>query len=203
VSVGVGEGSVAAVEVIGAADRQRAVATLTLAFAVDPVTRWAWPDPQVYSVFWPRMVEAFGGRAFDHGSAYGLDDVLAVALWLPPGVGSDEAAVMELMVESLDAGRLGEVEAMFGQMDELHPSEQHWYLPLTGVDLPWQGQGLGSALLRHGLSICDQYGLPAYLEATSPRSRDLYARHGFEIVGVIQAGSSPPMWAMLRPPTTD
>jgi len=190
------------VAVIEARDRERAVATLTLAFAADPVTRWAWPDARVYSLYWPRMVEAFGGRAFDHGSAHGLEEMQAVALWLPPSVGPDEIAVMELMGESLDDRRLGEVEALFGQMDELHPSEQHWYLPLTGVDPPGQGRGLGSSLLRHGLSICDQARLPAYLEATSPRSRDLYARHGFEIVGVIQAGSSPPMWAMRREPDT-
>jgi hypothetical protein len=34
----------AAVEVIQAADRQRGIATLTLAFATDPVMRWGWPN---------------------------------------------------------------------------------------------------------------------------------------------------------------
>jgi hypothetical protein len=50
----------------------------------------------------------------------------------------------------------------------------------------------------HGLAICDRDGLPAYLEATSERSRDLYLRLGFEITGLIQGKTSPPMWAMLR-----
>lgn len=190
----------AAVAIIGAGDRRRAVATLTLAFVGDPIARWAWSDADAYASYWPRMIEAFGGRAFDHGSAHGLDDVSAIALWLPPGVGPDEEAVMEVMGESMDDRRLGEIEGMFGQMDTLHPTGEHWYLPLTGVDPPLQGRGLGSALLRHGLAICDRDGLPAYLEATSERSKDLYLRLGFEITGVIQAGSSPPMWAMLRPP---
>jgi hypothetical protein len=48
-------------------------------------------------------------------------------------------------------------------------------------------------LLRHALERCDRDRLPAYLDATSPRNRALYARHGFEELGVIQAGSSPPM----------
>jgi hypothetical protein len=41
---------------------------------------------------------------------------------------------------------------------------------------------------------------PVLRWATSERSRDLYARHGFEVLGVIQAGVSPPMWPMLRQP---
>ena len=41
--------------------------------------------------------------------------------------------------------------------------------------------------------------MPAYLEASSPRNKALYERHGFVEVGLIQAGSSPPMWPMLRP----
>lgn len=87
-------------------------------------------------------------------------------------------------------------------MGELHPSAEVWYLPLIGVDLVAQGRGLGSALLRHTLTTCDSDGLPAYLEATNPRNRDLYARHGFAVIGVIQAGSSPPIRAMLREPAT-
>ena len=62
-----------------------------------------------------------------------------------------------------------------------------------------QGHGHGSALLAHALDRCDQDHLPAYLEASSPRNKALYERHGFEEIGVIQAGSSPPMWPMVRP----
>ena len=40
--------TVKAVEVIGASDRQRGVASLTLAFSSDPVMRWGWPDPERY-----------------------------------------------------------------------------------------------------------------------------------------------------------
>ena len=85
-----------------------------------------------------------------------------------------------------------------GQMGEFHPTEPHWYLPLIGVDVTRHGCGYGSALLRHALERCDRDRLPAYLEATSPRSKALYERHGFEELGVIQAGGSPPMWPMLR-----
>ena len=124
---------------------------------------------------------------------------LAVALWMRPGVGPDEETVMGVMGESLDDQILNDVNGLFEQMEELHPADV-WYLPLIGVDPVAQGRGLGSALLRHATETCDNDGLPAYLEATNPRNRDLYARHGFNVVDVIQAGTSPPMWAMLREP---
>jgi hypothetical protein len=70
----------AAVEVIQAADRMRGLACLTLAFATDPVMRWGWPDPYRYLAYWPQIADTFGGRAFDTGTAHGLEDRLAVAL---------------------------------------------------------------------------------------------------------------------------
>ncbi len=84
------------------------------------------------------------------------------------------------------------------QQAALHPEEPHWYLPLIGVDPAYQGRGLGSALLSHALALVDADKLPAYLEATTLDSRRLYERHGFEVVGEIQSGSSPTMYAMYR-----
>ncbi len=191
----------AAVEVLEEADRQRGIASLTLAFATDPVMRWGWPDPIRYFTFWPKIADAFGGGAFEHGTAYGLEGCLAVALWLPPGGEPEGETVMGLMRESMDDQTYEDINSCFEQMDEHHPTTDHWYLPLTGVDPSAQGRRLGSNLLKHVLSICDDQGLPAYLEATGPRNRNLYAHHGFNDVAVIQAGSSPPMWAMLREPS--
>ena len=55
-------------------------------------------------------------------------------------------------------------------------------------------------LRAHALERCDRDGLPACLDATSPMNKPLYERHGFEELGVIQAGSSPPMWPMQPTP---
>jgi GNAT superfamily N-acetyltransferase len=188
------------IEVIEAADRGRGVATFTLAFSADLIMRWAWPHPYRYATYWPQIAEAYGGRAFDRGTAYGLEGHLAVALWLAPGVEPDDATFIDVVGESVAEQILPDLTGVFEQMDELHPAIDHWYLPLTGVDPVAQGWRLGSTLLEHGLAICDRDRLPAYLEATSPRNRNLYERHGFKVIGVIQSGSSPPMWAMLREP---
>ena len=50
--------TLASVEVIEPADRWRGVAVLTVAFAGDQFTRWAWPDPYQYATYWPRIAEA-------------------------------------------------------------------------------------------------------------------------------------------------
>ncbi|TDC98808.1 GNAT family N-acetyltransferase [Nonomuraea deserti] len=70
-----------------------------------------------------------------------------------------------------------------------------------GVIRGRQGTGLGSAMLRHRLGRADADGLPAYLEASSPRSRALYERHGFEELGEpVRVADSPLLWPMWRRP---
>jgi ribosomal protein S18 acetylase RimI-like enzyme len=85
-------------------------------------------------------------------------------------------------------------------MAAYHPDEPHWYLPVIGVDPAHQGRGYGAALMRHATERCDRDVVPAYLESSNPRNISLYLRHGFEILGTIQVGSSPQMVPMLRTP---
>ena len=41
--------------------------------------------------------------------------------------------------------------------------------------------------------------MPAYLEASSPRNRVLYERHGFQVTEQFSlAPASPPLWRMWR-----
>ena len=179
-------------------DEDRAIATLTTAFANDAVTRWVLRDPHLYVTYWPKLIRAFAGEAFAGGTADAIDDHGGVALWLAPGVSSDDEMMGALAVEAIPEEQQEEIFSFMVQMAEFHPKEPHWYLPLIGVDPTVQGRGHGSTLLTHALGRCDRDRLPAYLEASSPRNRALYERHGFEVVGEIQAGSSPPMWPMLR-----
>jgi GNAT superfamily N-acetyltransferase len=67
-----------------------------------------------------------------------------------------------------------------------------------GVNTFQQGKGIGSALLQHTLIQCDRDSKLAYLESTSPKNIPFYKRHGFELLGTIQAGTSPSIFLMLR-----
>jgi ribosomal protein S18 acetylase RimI-like enzyme len=179
---------------------ERAISVLVLAFSSDPACRWAWPEPRQYLTSFPGFVRAFAGRAFEHGTAYCLRGYAGAALWLPPGVYPDEETVAALLRATVAEPDQADLFAVFEQMAGYHPSEPHWYLPLIGVDPRRQGRGYGSELMRHALAACDRDGMPAYLESTNPANISLYERHGFEALGTIQVGASPPIFPMLRTP---
>src|SRR5262245_26054324 len=183
-----------------AQDHERVMSAIILAFACDPAARWSWPEPHDYLTYFTEFVNVFGGKAFEHGTAHSLSEFSGGALWLPPGVQPDEKALVALMERSIDPNRLPVVFAVFEKMGSYHPHEPHWYLPLIGVDPAKQGRGYGSALLRHALERIDREGTSAYLESTNPANIPLYERHGFEVIGTIQAGDSPPLTPMIRHP---
>jgi ribosomal protein S18 acetylase RimI-like enzyme len=84
-----------------------------------------------------------------------------------------------------------------------HPREPHYYLAFIGVDPEWQGRGLGGAVLAPVLERCDAEGMPAFLEASKPRNRALYERHGFTVMEEFTLGrGAPPQWRMWRKPRT-
>ena len=173
---------------------------ITLAFAADPMTRWAVPNPARYLSVMPKVARAFGGNGFAHGSVFITEGGAGAAMWLPPGVGPDSETLGSLLMEGASESMLPDMEAIMTKMEEVHPKEPHWYLPMIGVDPAMHGRGLGSILMRRGLDRCDKDHLPAYLELSNPRNISLYERHGFEIIGRIQAGASPTLTPMLRRP---
>jgi len=188
------------IKAVTPSNADQAVASVVLAFSADPIARWFYPDPHQYLLHLPSFVRAFAGKAFEHKSAYYVEGYMGAALWLPPDVHPDENELAALLQRSIPEENQREIFAFIEQMDNSHPSEPHWYLPMIGVVPARQGNGYGLALLKHTLERCDAEGKFAYLEASSPKSVPLYRRHGFELVGTIQVGSSPPLFPMLRKP---
>jgi ribosomal protein S18 acetylase RimI-like enzyme len=186
------------ISTVADAHKERAIGTIMTAFTADPALRWVLPDPQQYLTHGPEFVRRFCGRAFDNQSAFVAEGFMGAALWLPPGVDPDGEGIDEWMNEAVPEEKQSKVSAFFDEMDKYHPHEPIWYLAMIGVDPARQGMGLGSALLAHALAAVDREAKPAYLEATTESSRDLYARHGFEVIGTIQAADSPPMFPMVR-----
>lgn len=175
-----------------------AIDTIVLAFAADPMARWCWPGQGQYLGALPKLSRAFGGKAFTGGSAYCVGDYLGVALWLPPGIELNEDALGEVFQSTVQPSRLESASAIVAEMAKYHPQGPHWYLPLIGVDPMHQGRGHGDARMTFTLERCDRDRVPAYLESSNPRNMSLYRRHGFEPLGEIQVGSSPPIVPMLR-----
>ena len=183
-----------------ASDEASIIDVLVRANWADPAARWVWPDSQQFLTHFPSFVRAFGGKAFAHGSAYYVDGYVGAALWLPPDVHPDENALIALLQRTVSDQIQKDVFAVFEQMGRYHPNEPHWYLPLMGVDPSQQSKGFGSALLQHTLIQFDRNNKLAYLESSNPRNIPLYKRHGFELLGTIQTGTSPSISPMLRRP---
>jgi ribosomal protein S18 acetylase RimI-like enzyme len=183
-----------------ASDEAPVIDVVVLAFSTDPAARWLYPDPHQYLTHFPPFVRAFGGKAFAQGSAHYVDSYAGAALWLPPEVHPDDDVLISLLHRTVAEREQQDAFAVFEQMGRYHPSEPHWYLPLIGVDPTQQRKGYGSALLQHALLPCDRDHTLAYLESSNPANIPLYQRHGFVLLGTIQAGASPPLFPMLRQP---
>jgi len=179
-------------------DRRSVLDVITLAFAADPLVRWMFPDPARYLGAMPDSVDAFGGPGFAHGGVYVAGAFAGAAMWLPPGVEPEGERLIRLVQANAPREVRGPATQVFEEMGKYHPHEPHWYLPLIGVDPAQQGRGLGAALMKQALERIDRERLPAHLESSNPRNIPLYQRFGFEILGEIRVGDSPPVTPMLR-----
>ena len=174
------------------------------AFYDDPVGHWLDPDDTTRAARLARLFELWATAfTLPHGEVLRVGEAGA-ALWLPPGRWQVPPLVLLRHLPRL--GRIfGRRTALLlrGQksLERHHPRTPHWYLPAIGVATADQGRGVGSALLGAVLERCDRDGVPAYLEATCERNRDLYARHGFDLRDdVIHLPDGPPLWPMWREP---
>ena len=181
-----------------AADKDALIDVMVLAFAGDPVARWMYRDPRRYLAYWGQFIRAFASKAFSTNTAWCITGNLGSALWFPPGVKPDQDAIAAILDESVPSNVMADVNAVFGEMEACHPRDPHWYLPTIGIEPDCHNKGLGSALLSASLGRCDQEHMPAYLESSNPANTALYQRFGFEALGVIRVGHSPPMLPMLR-----
>ena len=179
-------------------DEERIAATMTLAFSTDPLVRWALPEAHQHIDGFLPFVGAFAGKAYDHESAYVIGDFSGAALWLPPGVRPDDEAMARIFQEKVAEPQLGGLFSLFTQLADYHPHEPHWFLPIIGVDPAHQGNGYGSALMKHALLACDREQKLAYLESSNPANLSLYERHGFEVIAEVSEGGAPPTYPMLR-----
>lgn len=113
--------------------------------------------------------------------------LLGALIWEPPGSREES--------DSFSPTEAG--QAHDRAIDDQRPDEPHWYIHDIATSARARGTGVGTTLIQHRL---DHVGsAPAFLESTTPASRRLYERFGFEarVTDDMVPGSS----AMTRRPS--
>jgi ribosomal protein S18 acetylase RimI-like enzyme len=178
---------------------------LAAAFADDPAWSWLMPfadRQQRQRLFFETELRHL---VPDRREVWTTEDGSAAALWAPPGRWS--VPIGTVLREAppmlrVFGRRLPLALRYLLRVERLHPTKPpHWYLEIIGTEPAQQGRGMGSALLRPVLALCDRDGHGAYLEASSERNRALYERHGFRVVGRFNMpGGGPEIRRMWRDP---
>ena len=186
------------------ADLDCLVDTLSDSFAEDPMFNWVFPRTQLYPFFFHMLVrDVYLPRGIVHIEEQGR----AAALWLPPQERFQVAPRLGLLKFGFRLIRENGLRPVWrlrqqGLVFARHiPREPHYYLQFLGCRQQHQGLGIGAALLKQGTRICDEHGMPAYLESSNARNLPLYQRHGFEVRDAQAVSKNGPMaWFMWREP---
>jgi GNAT superfamily N-acetyltransferase len=182
----------------------RLIDVLAAAFHDDPVLGWLMPDEGTRAArlrrFFAVELRAVG---LARGTVWCDDELTGAVITTPPGRWRLPLAVQvrhgPAFARAFGA-RLPHATILLARMEHRHLREPHHYLAYIGVVPEAQGRGLGASLMAPTLARCDAEGLPAYLEASSPRNAALYERLGFRALGELTLGSSPPLVLMRRAP---
>ncbi|WFE26884.1 GNAT family N-acetyltransferase [Solwaraspora sp. WMMD791] len=184
-------------------DIPQAATLLTEAFLIAPVSQWLVTDIDARVTTFRTLFTLELEHALDVGATVHVAGPLsAVAIWYrrerpaPTGQVTIHQRRM-LLAAGIWQHRVAALDAL---LDQHRPETPHHYLAYLGVT-PWlQGRGIGTALLRHQHQLLDAAAEPAYLEATTPRNRGLYQRHGYAAAEPIPLPDGPSVWPMWRAP---
>jgi hypothetical protein len=105
---------------------------LSRAFHDDPVSQWAFPDPDRRRQLLPRFFELIATALRRHDELYLAPDTVGAAMWAPPGAELGDQGIDRAMeaFAGADTARLLEVGALLA---EHHPTGSYWYLQFVGV----------------------------------------------------------------------
>ena len=190
---------------IRSGERDAVLATVVEAFRTDPQLRWYFPDDAGYDAGAPRFFGVLLDTRIEGGEVWAVDDLSAVALWIPPGgnlLGPDavEARYAEA-VATLPAPAPERIAVTDRLVDGLQPRRPHWYLGVLATRPERRGRGLASAVLAPVLAAADRAGVPVALETSTARNVAYYGRHGFATLGEQALGpDSPTVRVMQREP---
>lgn len=187
----------------GEADAEVLSQVIADAFFDLPPSHWLIADPDARTQIFPPYFRIYVEHALAAGEVHTTRDRSAVALWLPVAAEPPDPPPGYLDRLSAVAGPwLDRFLAFDEALERRHPAGQpHQHLALIAVRPDVQGTGVGSAMLAAHHARLDEQGTPAYLEAATPRTREIYLRVGYTDLGPpIEFPDGPAMYPMWRAP---
>ena len=176
---------------------------LSDSFFDDPINGYFFPDPD------RRDADTKLGMGYllrntyiPKDGAWTTMNLDGIAMWNKPG--DSEPSLLEQLkalptMARVFRSRLPKALSAFGSVEKLRPAEPHWHLDIVGVSPDHQGTGVGSALVKTGLTEADRAGVPAFLVTSHASNVPFYEHHGFAVTEEFDLGPVQ-NWAMLRQP---
>ncbi len=189
---------------IATLDRVPALAAvLARTFANDPMVRWPFYDHDIVERAEPMFAALLSEYAV-HGFVAEADDGAGVAAWIPPssGAGLEQAdAATRPLIAGLTDDAGARYQRFWDWLESFLPAEPHWFLDMVAVDPARQGEGIGSALVGHGVNRARADGVPAFLETGKSGNVPFYERLGFHLAHEEDApDGGPHIWFMRLDP---
>jgi ribosomal protein S18 acetylase RimI-like enzyme len=145
------------------------------------------------------------GARYDH--VFTTDELNGAAIWYPPEPKDcwriSTLKHLSLLHKWISISGIRNIPSLLAdaeKVDRLHLEERHYFLHVIAVDPKQQGKGIGGNLLTHGLQMCDERGIPAYLETASEENVRYYQKHDFRVSEEIILSRGLKVWCMTYRP---
>ncbi len=193
-------------------DLRAAAQTLSNAFQSDPLYNFTVPNPEHRSRWLPIFKREILRITLPFGETYvALDSAgrpLGAMALTPPGKfphpwwANARMTVNAILFPTpwcptlSKAWKLRRYAEVF---DEIHFRGPHWYVDTIGIDALYQGQGIGTALMRRAIELSTSNSMPIWLETQTEANVGYYQSFGFRVtVQKHPVPGGPPTWGMLR-----
>ncbi|NJP35817.1 GNAT family N-acetyltransferase [Micromonospora thermarum] len=172
------------------------------AFLIAPVGDWLIPGLATRRKVYIDYFDIFIRHGLRHGMVEVNDNLTGAAIWFPQNHTTPEPDDYDTQLAAACGPWTDRFKLLDDTLAQQHPAGVlHHYLAFLAVAPNAQSRGIGSALLERHHRWLDRNGIPAFLEASEPRNRDLYLRHGYQANKPFHLPQDgPPLWPMWRDP---